>query len=157
MNTSYVQGREIVQTRLINAKRERVYNAFTDPENIGTWWGPDGFTITTHEMDVRVGGKWRFIMHGPDGTDYNDIIIYTLIDPPKELRFTHGDDSGGEMSNSFETIITFEEQGEKTLLTMRAILASEEVLRKVVEEHNAIEGGKQTINRLEQYLLENGN
>ncbi len=75
-STDPTAGREIVVTRLINAPRELVFDAWTTPEHVAQWWGPDGFTTTTHEMEVRPGGHWRLIMHGPDGTDYNNHIVF---------------------------------------------------------------------------------
>jgi uncharacterized protein YndB with AHSA1/START domain len=59
--------REIITSRVYDAPRELVFKAWTDPKHIARWWGPNGFTTTIHEMDVRPGGAWRFIMHGPDG------------------------------------------------------------------------------------------
>ncbi len=69
-----MEDREIVLTRRIKAPRELVWEAYTKPEHVMQWYGPNGFTLTIHEMDVRVGGVWRFMMHGPDGTDYPNPI-----------------------------------------------------------------------------------
>jgi uncharacterized protein YndB with AHSA1/START domain len=66
--------RQIVTTRVLDAPRELVFKMWTDPEHIVQWWGPKGFTTTTYSMDVRPGGVWRFVMHGPDGTDYQNKI-----------------------------------------------------------------------------------
>ena len=60
----------IVVKRLVDAPRELVWTAWTEPKHIAQWWGPNGFTNTIHAMDVKPGGVWRFIMHGPDGTHY---------------------------------------------------------------------------------------
>jgi uncharacterized protein YndB with AHSA1/START domain len=68
--------REIITRRLLNAPRELVFEAFTQPEHLAKWWGPNGFTITTHEMEVKPGSAWRFMMHGPDGVDYPNKIVY---------------------------------------------------------------------------------
>jgi len=69
-STSPATEREITLSRLFDAPREVVFDAWTDPRQIAAWWGPDGFTNTIQEMDVRPGGVWRFVMHGPDGVDY---------------------------------------------------------------------------------------
>jgi uncharacterized protein YndB with AHSA1/START domain len=61
---------ELVLSRLLNAPRTLVFDTFTEPRHISNWWGPNGFTTTTHEMAFEVGGRWRFTMHGPDGTYY---------------------------------------------------------------------------------------
>ena len=69
--------REIITTRVLDAPRELVWKAWTDPKHVAEWWGPNGFTNTIHEMDVRPDGVWRFIMHGPDGVDYKNEIVFT--------------------------------------------------------------------------------
>jgi len=68
-NESPTADREITATRIFNAPRELVFDLWTTPEHLGQWWGPRGFTTTTHAMDMRPGGEWRFVMHGPDGRD----------------------------------------------------------------------------------------
>ena len=74
--------REIVVTRLIDAPRELVFEAWTDPKHVDKWWGPRGFTSTTSEMDVRPGGIWRLVMHGPDGRDYPNHIVFEKSSNP---------------------------------------------------------------------------
>jgi len=74
--------REIVTTRVVDAPRELVFRAWTEPEHVGQWWGPNGFTSTIQEMDVRPGGVWRLVMHGPDGTDYPNESIYLEVVRP---------------------------------------------------------------------------
>jgi uncharacterized protein YndB with AHSA1/START domain len=88
--------RDLVIERIFDAPRQMVFDAWTDPETIGQWWGPRGFTTTVHEMDVRPGGVWRFTMHGPDGTDYPNRVVYDEVVAPERLVYTHGadDDSG---------------------------------------------------------------
>jgi uncharacterized protein YndB with AHSA1/START domain len=66
---------ELILTRILGARRSLVFRAWTDPQHLARWWGPRGFTTTTHSMDVRPGGEWRFVMHGPDGTDYKNKIV----------------------------------------------------------------------------------
>ena len=78
-------AREIVAARVFDAPRELVFDAWTDPEHVAQWWGPNGFTNTIHEMDVRPGGVWRFVMHGPDGVDYNNKIVYIEVVKPERL------------------------------------------------------------------------
>ena len=65
-----IAARELLITRLINAPKELVWEVWTLPRHIEHWWGPNGFTNTINKMDVRMGGEWEFIMHGPDGVDY---------------------------------------------------------------------------------------
>lgn len=151
MSQTTVNGKEIIQTRQIKSPRHLVFDAFVNPEKIVHWWGPDGFTITTEEINIAVGGRWKFIMHGPDGADYLNLITYSKIDPPSELRFRV---TGGEADdpNGFDTILTFEEKDGGTLLTMKSILKDKEAVKYVVENHNALEGGRQTLNKLEAFL-----
>ena len=140
--------REIVVTRLIAAPRALVFAAFLDPANIGTWWGPNGFTTTIHAMDARPGGVWRYIMHGPDGTDYNNRVTYVEIVKPERIVYDHGDDENPTM---FRSTITFAERGGKTKLTMRATFESVAAYTEATK-FGAVEGGTQTLDRLEQYL-----
>jgi uncharacterized protein YndB with AHSA1/START domain len=143
--------REIVTERVFDAPREMVFKAFTDAEHIAKWWGPDGFTNTVHEMDVRVGGVWRFMMHGPDGTDYPNKIVYVEVKGPERLVFEHSDDEG---NGAFLTIIEFKElEPKKTHLKMIARFASVEEREAVMQY--APEGGRQTLNRLAEYLASN--
>ena len=143
--------REIITTRLFDAPRELAFKMWTNREHIERWWGPNRYTTTTHEMEVRAGGVWRFIMHGPDGTDYPNKIVYEEIVEPERLVYTHGDDSEGK-GREFQTTVTFEEQQGKTLLTMRAVFATAAERDRVVEEVGAVEGAKQTLGRLAEYL-----
>ena len=94
--------REIVLSRLIDAPQELVFDAWTDPEQVGQWWGPSGFTTTTHKMEVKPGGVWRFVMHGPDGRDYQNKITYLEVVPPERLVYRHGGDEDLEPV-SFQT------------------------------------------------------
>src|SRR5881409_2169368 len=73
--------REIVISRVIDAPRELVFEAFTEVRHLSRWWGPEGFTTTTRAFEFRVGGEWDFVMHGPDGTDYQEWISWTEISP----------------------------------------------------------------------------
>lgn len=141
--------REIVITRLINAPRDLVWRMWTEPEHLEKWWGPNGFTVTTHDIDIREGGEWNFIMHGPDGRDYPNHIVFTAIVAPERIEHDHGDDEG---KIHFHAIITFDEVDGKTNLTMRSIFLTPEMREMVVREHGAIEGGKQTLGRLAEYV-----
>ena len=79
--------REIVLTRLFDAPPTMVWEAWTDPAQVGLWWGPKGFTTTIEVMDVRVGGVWRLVMHGPDGTDYPNQSTFTEVVPYERLVY----------------------------------------------------------------------
>jgi uncharacterized protein YndB with AHSA1/START domain len=138
--------REIVTERVFDAPRELVYKAWTDPEHVAQWWGPNGFTNTIHEMDVRPGGVWRFIMHGPDGTDYKNEIEYLEVVKPELLVYLHGS------TPKFHVTVNFEDQNGKTKVTMRMLFDTAEQRDKTVKTFGAIEGAKQTFERLGQHL-----
>lgn len=145
--------REIIVSRVVSAPRELVYQAFTDPQHVGLWWGPDGFTNTTYEMDVRPGGVWRFMMHGPDGKDWPNRIDYLEVVKPARLVYNHGGDDGAEVDPfAFHVTVTFDELGDRTKVTMRSLFPTKEMRDQVIREFGALEGANQTLNHLEEYL-----
>ena len=81
---SNTSDRELSITRVLNAPRSLVWKVFTEPEHIKNWWGPDGFNITIDKMEVRDKGHWNLVMHGPDGTDYRNEIVYEEIVKPEK-------------------------------------------------------------------------
>lgn len=144
-----VTDRQIVSMRMFEGvSAETVFDAFTDAEHIGEWYGPDGFTLTIHEMDVRPGGHWRFVMHGPDGTDYANHVVYERVERPELLNYQHG----GEGQPPFDVTVTFDEFMGSCVLTMRGVFVSVEEKDRLVAEVGAIEGANQTLARLEAYL-----
>lgn len=144
---SYVNGREIVQVREFKFPRELVWKAWTDPQHIAQWWGPNGFTTTTHEMDVRPGGTWRFMMHGW-GQDFPNLIQFDDVVPYERLAYRHGDFD----NEHFKVEVRFEDLGGSTRVTLRSLFPSEEAVEFVVKNRNALEGGQQTLARLDEYL-----
>jgi uncharacterized protein YndB with AHSA1/START domain len=144
--------REIVTTRLFDAPREMVWEAFTDPKQVAQWWGPNGFTTTIHEMDVRPGGRWRHTMHGPDGINYPNASVFKEVVKPERIGYSHGGGKEDGPGVSFEATWTFETEGDKTRLTGRSVFATAAMRDLVVKEYGAIEGGKQTLAKLDQYL-----
>src|SRR3989442_12450066 len=91
---SATADREIVISRVISAPPELVFEAFTEVRHLSRWWGPEGFTTTTRAFEFRVGGEWDFVMHGPDGTDYQEWISWTEISPPERIALVHGESRG---------------------------------------------------------------
>src|SRR5437879_2998568 len=90
--------REIVMSRVISAPRELVFEAFTQVRHLSRWWGPEGFSTTTRSFEFRVGGAWDFVMHGPDGTDYQEWITWREIVPPERIALLHDHPEGsGEL------------------------------------------------------------
>ncbi|MCC6457824.1 MAG: SRPBCC family protein [Caldilineaceae bacterium] len=152
-------GRELIIERVFDAPRELVFDAWTDPAHVAHWWGPTGFTTTTQGMDVREGGIWRFIMHGPDGTDYPNKIVYTEVVKPERLVYVHGDDKddndGDKESDAgqFQVTVTFAEQGNQTQITMRMLFATTAEF-DAAKEMGAVTGANQTLDRLEKFLAQ---
>jgi uncharacterized protein YndB with AHSA1/START domain len=143
-----VEDRELTINRVFNTSRELVFEMWTDPEHLHHWWGPSGFTITTKEIDVRPDGVWRYIMHGPDGVNYDNKIVYIDVIDPERIIYSHGDAE----DEHFLVTVTFEEKGDTTEVTMRMVFKSVAELEKAVKEYGAIEGAKSTFNRLEEQL-----
>ena len=144
--------REIVISRVIDAPRELVFEAFTEVRHLSRWWGPEGFTTTTRSFEFRVGGVWDFVMHGPDGTDYTEWICWTEIAPPERIALLHGESRGDP--NAFESVLTFERDGAATRIEMRTVFRTKELRDDAVEKYQAIEGGQQTLSNLAAYLAE---
>jgi uncharacterized protein YndB with AHSA1/START domain len=88
--------RAIIATRVFDAPRELVFAAWSDPAHLAHWWGPNGFTTTTSSFDMRPGGVWRFVMHGPDGRDFQNRITYEEIVSPLRIVYRHGGDEDVE-------------------------------------------------------------
>jgi len=144
-------ARTILTTRVYDAPRALVFEAFTDAKHLAQWWGPNGFTTTTHTIDVRPGGVWRFVMHGPDGTDYQNRITYDEVVKPGRLVYRHGGTVDVEPVQ-FHVTVTFEDLDGKTKLTMRMVFPSAAERDRVAEKYGAVEGAKQTLERLAGYL-----
>lgn len=142
--------RSLTITRTVDAPREVVWNVLTDPAHLDAWWGPDGFRNETHSMDFRVGGSWTYTMHGPDGVDYENVMTYTVVDPPNRLAYTHGDPTSDEPP--FEGSIVLSEDGGSTLVTLKMVFPTRAEMMKQIEEVGAIEGGEQTLGRLADYV-----
>ena len=144
--------REIVISRVIGAPRELVFEAFTRVRHLSRWWGPEGFTTTTRAFEFHVGAAWDFVMHGPDGTDYQEWITWTEIVPPERIALVHGEFR--DDPDAFESVLTFEPAGEETRIVMRAVFPTEELREEAVEKYHAIEGGEQTLRNLATYVAE---
>jgi len=126
--TEALADREIVSTRVYDAPRELVFRAFSDPSLLALWWGPKDFTNTFHEFDLRPGGAWRFVMHGPDGTDYQIANDFIEVVSSERIVFQHLDPM-----HMFQMAMTFAEEAGKTRLTWRMLFESAAALEKVRE------------------------
>ena len=144
-------ARSIIVSRMIDAPREIVFEAWTDPEHLAQWWGPTGFTTTTHVFDMRSGGVWRFVMHGPDGRDYQNHVTFDEIERPARIVFHHDDpQDAGRVHHT--TTVTFDTAGSGTQLTLNMVFPTAEERERVAREHGAVEGAHQTLGRLADYV-----
>jgi len=135
-----VAEREIVSTRVLNAARDLVFKAWTDPDHLARWWGPMGFTNTFHEFDPRPGGVWRFVMHGPDGRDYQNTHIFAEIVTAERIVLQH------VTGPRFQLTATFATEAGKTRVTWRMLFDSAEDCAKA--KTYAVQANEQTLDRL---------
>jgi uncharacterized protein YndB with AHSA1/START domain len=103
----------MVGTRLLDAPRELVWSVWTDPKHLAQWWGPDGFRTTTSAFDFQPGGVWRFVMHGPDGRDYENRITFDEIVKPERIAYHHGGGDDQELRHACVTDLEFLSQATK--------------------------------------------
>ncbi len=144
--------REIVISRTIDAPRELVFEAFTEVRHLSRWWGPEGFTTTTRAFEFRAGGVWDFVMHGPDGTDYQEWISWTEIVPPERIALRHGESR--DDPDAFTSVLTLAPDGAATRIEMRTVFPTKELRDEAVEKYHAIEGAQQTQSNLAAYVTE---
>jgi uncharacterized protein YndB with AHSA1/START domain len=144
---SNTKDREISITRTLNAPIDLVWEAWTTPEHIAQWWGPNGFTNTISKMDMQPGGEWLLVMHGPDGTDYKNKSIFKEIIPHKKIVFDH-------VAPNFTATIEFEARGETTFLKWHMLFQSAELFIQVVKTFKADEGLKQNVEKFQAYIDE---
>ena len=143
--------REIVLSRVIDAPRELVFEAWSDPKHLPQWFGPAGFRIESKEIDVRVGGLWRFDMIAPDGTRFPNRMRFRRIERPHLMEMDHGADKDDD-PGLFRFTITFAEQSNgKTVLTLRQ-LTSTTAQRDAMIGFGAVEYGYQTLDKLAAYV-----
>jgi uncharacterized protein YndB with AHSA1/START domain len=143
--------RSIVGTREYEAPRDLVFSMFSDPKHLAQWWGPNGFRTTTLSFDMRPGGVWRFVMHGPDGRDYQNRVTYEEVVPPERLVYRHG---GGEDVEpvQFRQTIMFEDLGGRTRVVWRGDFPGAAERDRVIKEYGADTGLVQTMARLADYV-----
>jgi uncharacterized protein YndB with AHSA1/START domain len=136
---------DLVITRVFDAPRALVWKAFTDPEQVMRWWGPEHFSSPTCQIDLRVGGKYLFCMRDPDGKDYYSTGTYQKIDPINEIVYTDSfSNEKGEVIPASEygmvdfplemlVTLTFQEIGGKTRLTVVQAGHPEGEMREMAE------------------------
>jgi uncharacterized protein YndB with AHSA1/START domain len=138
---------QIISSRLLNAPRDVVWKVLTQPEHIQHFWGPYGFSNTISQMDVKVGGQWLFTMHGPDGKDWPNRIIYNTVNAPSLLKWDHDDGAG---NHGFKNEIELFDEVGKTRIEMRLTVAT--IAERDEKGKYAAEGGRQNLERLATYV-----
>ena len=142
---------ELYLTRVFDAPVHLVWHAWVDEDQVGQWWGPRGFTLTTHSKDVRVGGTWVYTMHGPDGKDYPNITTYLEVEAYSKLVYDHG--ATATTPPMFRVTVHFTEQGGKTRMDMTMALATAEAAQ-ATKAFIKKAGGESTWDRLAEYVHE---
>lgn len=140
---------EIRIIRTYNAPVAAVWDAWTDPEQVAQWWGPRGFSITTHSKDLKPGGTWAYTMHGPDGVDYPNKTKYLEVEEHAKLVYDHG--GNDDRPPMFRVTVLFSEVRGKTRMDMSMALPTPEAAeetRKFIKKA----GGNATWDRLAEYL-----
>jgi uncharacterized protein YndB with AHSA1/START domain len=143
--------RSIIGIREFDAPRALVFSAWTDAKHLAQWWGPNGFTTTTSSFDFRPGGIWRFVMHGPDGRDYQNRITFEEIVPPERIVYRHGGGDDVEPVRFTQTVV-FEDLAGRTRLTWRSDFPSAAERDRVIKEYGADKGLTQTMARLAEFV-----
>lgn len=139
-------SRELKMTRMVKAPIDLVWKAWSEPEYLAQWWGPNDHTTTIHEMDFREGGEWRLTLHNhANGQDYPNRSIFREIILMKKIVFEH-------FNPHFFATVLFEAKGKETQIAWSSLFDTEEMLETVVNVFNAKEGQAQNFERLEQYL-----
>lgn len=136
--------------RVFDAPVAAVWDAWTDPEQVAKWWGPRGFTITTHSKDLRAGGKWIYTMHGPDGKDYPNTTHYFEVREREALVYDHG--ATEDKPPLFRVSVYFKETNGKTTMDMTMTLPTPEAAEETARFIKKV-GGNSTWDRLAEYLV----
>ena len=118
------KSNELTIIRVFDAPVRAVWDAWTDPKQVEKWWGPRGFTLTTHHKDLRPGGTWRYTMHGPDGEDYPNTTKYLEVEECAKLVYDHG--ANDTRAPLFRVTVHFSESQGKTTMDTRMTLPTPE-------------------------------
>jgi uncharacterized protein YndB with AHSA1/START domain len=140
--------REILMTRVFDAPRRLVFDAFSKPELLKRWFGPRGWSLVVCEVDWKVGGGFRFVLRGPDGKDMGMRGVYReLVAPERSVHMESFDDFPGES----QVTAVFTEEGGKTTLNVTVLYPSKEV-RDIVLKSGMEHGAAESYDRLAELL-----
>jgi uncharacterized protein YndB with AHSA1/START domain len=151
-DVAHPSGREVVFSRLIAAPVALVWGLWSDVRHLHEWFGPAGFTTTTQEFAFEPGGVWRFTMHGPDGTDYPNRIVFREIEPRSRIVYANSW-SLPDAPLEFTTVVTLTAEGAGTRLMLHMTFANDAAMRTAVERYGVLNGGIETFERLARYAL----
>jgi uncharacterized protein YndB with AHSA1/START domain len=143
---SNTADRELNVSRVLSAPVELVWEVWTNPDHIKNWWGPNGFTNTITKMEIKPEGEWDLVMHGPDGTDYQNKSVFREIIKHKKIVYEH------TSAPRFIATVEFESRGKTTFINWNMLFETREQFIQVVKTFKADEGIKQNIEKLEVYL-----
>jgi uncharacterized protein YndB with AHSA1/START domain len=138
--------REIVTTRVFDAPRALVFEAWTDPEQLKQWWGPRGFSNTFRVFEMKPGGMWSYTMHGPDGKEFSNESRFVEIVVPERIVLDH------LSAPRFRLTALFEELGDRTKLTFRQLFETSSVYESV--KRFAVQGNEENLDRLASFVAE---
>ena len=144
MNTH--SDRKIFSSRILHSPVERVYEAFADPRNLKNWWGPEGFTNTIHEFDLRPGGKWILTMHGPEQGHYENSSVFKTVEPYHLITWSRISQPVFDMEIGFKKVSETE-----TEISFSMIFATREACDKI--RRFAVPKNEENFDRLEKELL----
>lgn len=142
-----VADNEMAIERLVPCGIDMMPRLWSEPEIISRWWGPEGFSTTTHRMEFRAGGEWEYTMHGPDGKNYGNLVRYTKVDG-SGIEYDHFG-TGDDAHESFKAVITFEEVTKSvTRVIFKMVFEDAETKRQICDEYGAAEGLRETTARM---------
>jgi uncharacterized protein YndB with AHSA1/START domain len=144
-------GREVAFSRLIAAPVALVWDIWSEVRHLHEWFGPAGFTTTTQEFAFAPGGVWRFTMHGPDGTDYPNRIVFRTIEPKTRIVYANSWDRP-DAPLEFTVVVTFAAEGGGTRLILHMTFANDAAMQTAVERYGVLRGGTETFERIAGYL-----
>lgn len=140
-----IRNKQLSINHTFDAPIELVWEMWTQPEHLAQWWGPNGFTTTIHKMNVAQGEEWLLTMHGPDGKNYPNKSVFTEVIPFRKIVYDH-------FNPDFTATIIFEPEGAKTSILWTMEFDDAELMEAVLKAHNAKDGLKQNVEKLEKYL-----
>jgi uncharacterized protein YndB with AHSA1/START domain len=142
-------------SRLLAASPGQIWSAWVDQAAIAHWWGPEGFTSTVRELDVRDGGRFEVVMHGPDGAEYENVYLFEKVEAGRRIAYVHqgSEEHGLTSSRSIMEIEEVDAGAPRTRVTLRSFYSSEADRRRHLEDFQAAAGARQLLERLERLAV----